>query len=359
MKVALGSKIIKGPWGGGNLFTINLKNYLNNKNIEVTNSLIDSDIDIILLTEPRIESSTSTITLFEAMMYKKYVNTKVKLIHRINECDERKNTNFVNKKMIKISRKCDFTIYVSSWIETLYRESGINVVNSNVVMSGSDKNIFNKENKKIWNRSSKLKIITHHWGNNWNKGFDVYCYIDKLLDESDFSEKFEFTYVGNLPKNFSFKNVSYKKPLSGIKLSEELKANDLYITGSLNEPSGNHQIEASLCGLPVLYINSGGIPEYQKNFGIEFEINNLNEKFEEVHKNYDFYYKKNENFPYNSELMCENYLDIMKSIYEPKLENKKIGFYIYVYRFLNYFNFLLMFKSLLANLIYQFRKLRS
>ena len=357
MKVALGSKIIKGPWGGGNLFTINLKNYLSNKNIEVTNTLNDSDIDIILLTEPRIESSTSTITLFEARMYKKYVNTKVKVIHRINECDERKNTNSVNKKMIKISRKCDFTIYVSSWIENLYKESGIDILNSSVVMSGSDKNIFNKQNKKVWDKSSKLKIITHHWGNNWNKGFDIYSYIDELLDKPDFSKRFEFTYVGNLPKNFRFKNTHYKKPISGKKLSDELKANDLYITGSLNEPSGNHQIEASLCGLPVLYINSGGIPEYQKNFGIEFEINNLNEKFEDIYKNYDSYFKKNKNFPFNSELMCKNYLDIMDSICEPNLENKNTGLYMYIYRFLNSSNFLVFFKSLLANLIYQYRKL--
>jgi len=28
MKISIGSKIIEGPWGGGNLFVINLKNYL-------------------------------------------------------------------------------------------------------------------------------------------------------------------------------------------------------------------------------------------------------------------------------------------------------------------------------------------
>ena len=28
MKISIGSKIIQGPWGGGNLFAINLSNYL-------------------------------------------------------------------------------------------------------------------------------------------------------------------------------------------------------------------------------------------------------------------------------------------------------------------------------------------
>ncbi len=99
MKVALGSNIIKGPWGGGNLFTINLTNYLNQHNVEVKNSLEDLDINVIVLTEPRIESSTSSITLFEALLYKKLVNKNVTIIHRVNECDERKGTNYVNKKI--------------------------------------------------------------------------------------------------------------------------------------------------------------------------------------------------------------------------------------------------------------------
>ena len=48
MKIAIGSKIIKGPWGGGNLFSKNLKVYLENNNINVVNHLIENNIDIIL-----------------------------------------------------------------------------------------------------------------------------------------------------------------------------------------------------------------------------------------------------------------------------------------------------------------------
>ena len=31
MKISIGTKIKDGPWGGGNLFAINLKEYLTNK----------------------------------------------------------------------------------------------------------------------------------------------------------------------------------------------------------------------------------------------------------------------------------------------------------------------------------------
>ena len=37
MKVSIGTKIKEGPWGGGNLFAINLKNYLESNGIEVVN----------------------------------------------------------------------------------------------------------------------------------------------------------------------------------------------------------------------------------------------------------------------------------------------------------------------------------
>ena len=45
---------------------------------------------------------------------------------------------------------------------------------------------------------------------------------------------------------------------SGQNLANELKKSNLYLTGSLNEPR-NHHIEAAQCGLPILYIDSGGM----------------------------------------------------------------------------------------------------
>ena len=205
MKISFGSKIIEGPWGGGNLFLVNLKNYLINNNHDVVFNLNDKDIDIILFTDPRKgRGSTSTFSKKDVEKYKRNINPNVKVVQRINECDERKNTNYVNKKMIKVSQFSDSTIFVSSWINNLYKNQGINSNNSRVILSGSDTEVFNSINKKAWDKTTKLKIVTHHWGNNWNKGFEIYSFIDNLLEESNFSDKFEFTFIGNLPVNFNF-----------------------------------------------------------------------------------------------------------------------------------------------------------
>ena len=68
-----------------------------------------------------------------------------------------KSTNYVNKKMMKVSKYSDFTIFVSSWISDLYKIHKIKVKNSSVILSGSDTQVFNNINKKPWDKTSKVK----------------------------------------------------------------------------------------------------------------------------------------------------------------------------------------------------------
>ena len=49
----------------------------------------------------------------------------------------------------------------------------------------------------------------------------------------------------------------YVPPLDGEALAAELRSHHVYITGSQNEPGGNHQNEGALCGLPIIYRTSG------------------------------------------------------------------------------------------------------
>ena len=80
MKVSIGTNIKEGPWGGGNLFAINLTNFLRSKGIEVIFNLEDDDIDIILITEPRKTSESSSFTHVDVENYLKYINFKTRKI---------------------------------------------------------------------------------------------------------------------------------------------------------------------------------------------------------------------------------------------------------------------------------------
>ena len=315
MKISFGSKIVTGPWGGGNLFLINLKNYLTNNGHQVVFGLDDKDIDIILFTDPRTgRGSTSLISSRDVKKYKRHVNKNVKVVQRINECDERKNTKKINKLYLKSSEIADHVVFVSEWLRKIYIDLGMEKEKTSVIMSGSDTLIFNSigATKKPVNR--KFKVLTHHWSSNWMKGFELYLELDKKLSEPTLKNKIEFTYIGNVDKKYEFSNTNILQPLSGLELAEEIKDHDIYITGSLNEPSGNHHIEAALCGLPILYVNSGGIPEYCQDYGLEIDMENFEEKILYMIDYYDIFKNKMKNYPFESKKMSSNYLELFNNL---------------------------------------------
>ena len=332
MKVSIGTNIKDGPWGGGNLFAINLKNHLHSKGFKVVNNLDDDDIDIILITEPRRTSESSAFTHIDVQKYLKFVNSETLVMHRINECDERKNTKYLNKYMINANKVADYTVFVSTWLKNLYENQGISTKNNHVVLAGANKEIFNNNDYVPWDGSEEMRIVTHHWGANWNKGFDVYTNLDKLISSKKWQNKISFTYIGNLPKNFKFENTKVIKPLSGENLAEAIKKNHIYLTASINEPSGNHHIEGAQCGLPLLYIDSGGIPEYCSGFGEIFDKYNFEQKLEKIMHEYLENVENMKNYPNNSDIMCtefENYfiemIDNKENLLHQRNQNIKIG----------------------------------
>ena len=76
MKISIGSKIVDGPFGGGNEFLRNLINFLDENGHTVINHLKDKDIDIILLTNPLVSSETSSFNSYDIEFYLKLLTIK-------------------------------------------------------------------------------------------------------------------------------------------------------------------------------------------------------------------------------------------------------------------------------------------
>ena len=101
-----------------------------------------------------------------------------------------------------------------------------------------------------------------------------------------------------------------------------MKKHDVYLTASLNEPGGIHQLEGMAVGLPVLYrSNSGGIKESVLSAGEEFyEIDDMLVKLDKIINNYESYCN---NIKYNfisAERFGKEYYNLICDIYN--LENK-------------------------------------
>ena len=301
-------------------------------NHSVVYDLKDIDIDIILMINPLKNSEKSTLNNYDVDFYQKFINPESISVQRINECDERKNTDYVNKEILKSNKNIDYTVYVSKWLQELYEKAGMQGQNSNVILAGANSEYFNIEGKNFWDKEREIRLVTHHWSDNWMKGFKTYKKIDKLLSDKFWNNKIIFTYIGNYPKNINFENTKLIKPLGEKTLAQELKRHDIYITASLNEPSGNHHIEAAQCGLPILYVNSGGVTEYCQDYGLEFSEGNIAEKLEYLINNYDLYKEKIIKYPLSANAMSEEFLKLFKDLVENKEQiinnRKKVGFLI-------------------------------
>jgi hypothetical protein len=271
MKVAIGYRVVEGPWGGGNGFVTALESALRAAHHEVVHELRDTDIDIILLFDPRARLPNIPFAAGTILRYLAFRNPEAIVAHRVNECDERKNTRTMNLRLRLANYCADHTVFVGSWLQGLPVWRDRRGRDDSVILNGADDSLFHSDGHRNWDQHRVLKLVTHHWGGNWMKGFDVYDRIDSMLETASWRDRIAFTYIGNLPKGYRFRNVRYVLPLAGKKLADELRSHHVYVTASINEPGGNHQNEGALCGLPLLYRKSGCLPEYCGGFGIMFE----------------------------------------------------------------------------------------
>ena len=308
MKVSIGMNLQQGPWGGGNQFGTSLVEYLSKQGIETYFDLNTPDLDVILLVEPRSYLKSSAFDHIDIHKYLQYINSKAVVIHRINECDERKGTNHVNRLLIEANDACaDYTVFVASWLYDLLLAQGLPRKPYRVILNGANQAIFNAQDYQLWDGKSPLKLVTHHWGGHWLKGFDIYQRLDQLLSSSHFRQQYAFTYIGNLPPNFNFKYVNYVKPATGHQLASLLRQHHVYLTASVNEPGGNHQNEGALCGLPLLYRQSGCMPEYCGGYGVSFSAEDFEDKLQEMRSHYFHWTKRVKDYPHTAEKMCQAY----------------------------------------------------
>jgi hypothetical protein len=316
MKVCLNIKFVDGPFGGAMQFAKSLRDYLQSKGVSVVNNLKDDDIDIILHIAPFPIFEICSFTYIDAYQYKLH-HPKTVIVLRVNECDERKGTNYMNRLIIQASKHSDFIVFIASWLKPLLEKQGLPTpIPSQVILNGADATIYNRDNKKSWKRNRKLKIVTHHFGGSELKGHDIYKKLDFLLNDPPYRDKFKFTFIGNIPKNINYSNTTIIPPLHEATLAKELKQHNVYLTASRNEPAGMHHIEGALCGLPLLYINSGALPEYCNGFGIEFTPENFQSKLLEMYENYEHWFNQMSKYKNTSLVMTSDFYELFLKLQE-------------------------------------------
>jgi len=244
--ISVNKKLIDGPWGGGNRFLKQLKD----SGLCTVIHELDAAADLLLILDAR-ESDQNTFSVREALPYG--LKYDIPLVVRINETYERNQIIYGVLSFVFAGLASDVAVYVSEWQASRWY---FRLVRGRIIPNGTSSPLVVNLPRCP---GRPISMVTHHWGNHYNKGWDIYKYIDEYLVPTG---AVIFTFIGNVNPDFSLENSVVKGPLSGDDLIVELKSHDIYITGSRFEPGPNHVIEALECGLPILYRKDPTLDEY-------------------------------------------------------------------------------------------------
>ena len=108
-------------------------------------------------------------------------------------------------------------------------------------------------------------MIATSWSDNPRKGAHALSWLDEQLD----LDRFELTFVGQT--SLRFRRIRAIGPIASEPLADLLRAHDVYLAASRDDPCSNALLEALACGLPAAFLRSGGHPELVGDGGIGFD----------------------------------------------------------------------------------------
>jgi len=270
--VAFNMKPVKGPWGGSSTFVTQLSSYLQRRGYRIVFSL-DESVDVAIIIDPRLDAANRMFGIDEIAEMRAR-NPRLRVLHRVNECDQRKGTDFMDPLLEKASRVVDHTVFIAEWLREYHATRWYDLTRPNtVIYNGADPRFFHPVGSVKWNGNEPIRIVTHHWSDNLLKGFAEYELLDDAIARGEI-KGVELIIVGRWPSSINWKSAMTVAPLHGMRLAQELKKCHVYITASRWEPCGMHHVEGAQCGLPLLYHqDGGGIVEAGQRYGLGFEEN--------------------------------------------------------------------------------------
>ena len=267
--VAVSMRPVFGPWGGSSVFVHQLAACLRRRGVRVQYHL-RGEVDVIVLIDPREDLESKAFGPAEIREYKQR-HPRVQVLHRINECDQRKGTGFMDRLLAEANSLADHTVFISEWLREYFTSRWFDPSRPHsVIYNGADPAVFHPVGQQPYAAGQPFRICTHHWSDNPMKGFPVYEQVDRLIADGALPEV-ELWIIGRWPASIRWRAARTFPAVSGRKLAELLRRCHAHITASLWEPCGMHHVEAAQCGLPLAYHeDGGGIVEAGRRYGVPF-----------------------------------------------------------------------------------------
>jgi glycosyltransferase involved in cell wall biosynthesis len=171
----------------------------------------------------------------------------------------------------------DATVFQSRWSFDKHRELGVELRDPVVIHNTVDPAIFYPPAQREPLEIRPLRVVATSWSSNPRKGGDILRRLDREHDPA----RVQVTFVGN--SNVAFEHIRSVRAVPSRELADILRAHDVYLATSRDDPCSNALLEGLACGLPAAYLRSGGHPELVGEGGIGYdEAEELPDVFERL-----------------------------------------------------------------------------
>jgi glycosyltransferase involved in cell wall biosynthesis len=245
------------PYGGGNQFLLALLGELRRRGLAVETNRISGDTPACLYNSFN----------FDFHRLQRFARTGVRMVHRVDGPigAYRGFDDGTDRRIVEINRLADVTIVQSRYSLDKHRELGLELHAPVLIPNTADPKIFHPPPVHPALGGRPLKVIATSWSANPRKGIDVLQWLDDNLD----FDSVQITFAGNMPA--AFRRIRTIGPLPSEPIAELLRAHDVFLAPSLDDPCSNSLIEGLASGLPAAFRRSGGHPELVGEGGIGFD----------------------------------------------------------------------------------------
>jgi glycosyltransferase involved in cell wall biosynthesis len=255
--LAIFHEFLPPPYGGGNQFLLALRRKLESLGWR---------------TEANTISASTRACLYNSFNFdfdrlRRFQRPGCRMVHRVDGPigAYRGFDDGTDQRIWQINHElADATIFQSRYSLEKHEEMGLKFANPVVIANAADPAIFHARGRMPFDRGRKIRLLSSSWSDNPNKGTPFYRRLEEKLDWSRFS----YTFVGRSQVDFA--RIRMIDPVPSEQVAELLRDHDIFITASRNDPCSNSVIEALTCGLPCLYLASGGHPELVGEAGFAF-----------------------------------------------------------------------------------------
>ena len=246
------------PYGGGNQFLLALVGELRRHGLVV---------------ETNILSAGTPACLFNSFNFyfhrlRRFASRDARMVHRVDGPVGvyRGFDDGTDRRILEINGElAHATVVQSRYSLARHRELGFELRSPVVIGNTADPSIFFPPERREPLGGRPVRLIASSWSDNPRKGADVFRWLDQHLDWSSY----EMTFAGRI--SVPLKHIRTVGPVGSRDLAALLRAHDVFVAASLDDPCSNAVLEALACGLPVAYRRSGGHPELVGDGGLPFD----------------------------------------------------------------------------------------